>query len=275
MRLSFNTWPYCSYPTWLPAYPIEYVIKNLAKIGYENIEIGCASPVAFPPYMTKEDRKRISKLLKDNNISVSAVLPAPGGTGCGNNVASHIEAERLHAIQSYKDVIDLAYDLDGEGRICCFLGGWVILGVDQEQGWEWSKECLIEIADYAEKKKMTVAIEPTAEVTNLIETSDDALKLMREVKRSNVKVMLDTIHACYRGEVLTDQVDRMGSDLVNIHISDTGRTPPGTHNDFKSFIDALKSINYDGYLTVEGGFIGRKDPNGFALKSYEYMKKIM
>ncbi len=275
MRLSFNTWPYCSYPTWLPAYPIDYVIKNLAKIGYENIEIGCASPVAFPPYINNEERKRINKLLKENKINVSAVLPAPGGTGCGNNVASHIKAERLHAIQSYKDAIDLAYDLGGGGKICCFLGGWVIWGVEQDQAWEWSKECLIEIANYAKEKEMIVAIEPTAEVTNLIETADDALKLMREVKMDNVKVMLDTIHACYRGEVLTDQVDKMGSNLVNIHISDTDRTPPGTYSDFKSFIDALKSINYAGCLTVEGGFIGRKDPNGFALKSYEYMKKIM
>ncbi len=275
MKLSFNSFAYSSYPIWIPAYPIDYVIKNLAKIGYDGIELGCVSPTAFPPYVTSEDRKRINGLLKENNIKISSVLPVPGGTGCGMNVSSPIEEERLHTIQNYKDAIDLAYDLGGGGKICLYIAGWVIWGVDQEQAWEWSKECLIEIAKHAKQKEIIMAIEPTPTVTNLIETADDALKLMREVKMDNVKVMLDTIHACYRGEVLTDQVDKMGSNLVNIHISDTDRTPPGTHSDFKSFIDALKSINYAGCLTVEGGFIGRKDPNGFALKSYEYMKKIM
>jgi protein FrlC len=274
MKLSFNTWTYCSFPIWLPAYPIEYVIKNLAKIGYDGIEIGCASPVAYPPYMTKEDRKRISGLLKENKIAVSSVLPAPG-TGCGNNVASPIKAERLQAIQSYKDCIDLAYDLGGAGKVCLYVAGWVIWGVDQDQAWEWSKECLVEIAAYAKQKDMIMAVEPTPEVSNLIETADDALKLMREVKMDNVKVMFDTIHAYYRGEVPADLVDKMGSDLVHIHISDKDRTPPGTYNDFRGLIDALKSINFKGYLTMEIGFVGRKDPNGFARKSYEYMKKIL
>ena len=275
MKLSFNSFAYSSYPIWIPAYPIDYVINNLAKIGYDGIELGCVSPTAFPPYVTNEDRKRINGLLKENNIKISSVLPVPGGTGCGMNVSSPIKAERLHAIQNYKDAIDLAYDLGGGGKVCLYIAGWIIWGVDQDQAWEWSKECLIEIAQHAKQKEIIMAIEPTPTVTNLIETADDALKLMKEVKMDNVKVMFDTIHACYRGEVLTDQVDIMGPNLVNIHISDIDRTPPGTHNNFKSFIEALKSINYEGCLTIEGGFIGRKDPNGFALKSYEYMKKIM
>ena len=120
-----------------------------------------------------------------------------------------------------------------------------------------------------------MAIEPTAEVTNLIETADDALKLMKEVKMDNVKVMFDTIHAYYRGEIPTDYIDKMGSDLVHIHISDVDRTPPGTFNDFRSLIDALQSINYEGYLTMEIGVVERADPNEIARKSFEYMKKII
>lgn len=274
MKLSFNTWTYCSFPVWLPAYPIEYVIKNLAKIGYDGIELGCASPVAYPPYMTKDDRKRISNLLKENNIVISSVLPAPG-TGCGNNPSSPIKAERLHTIESYKDVIDLAYDLSGSGRICLYVGGWVIWGVSQDQAWEWSRECLIEIAKNAKEKGIIMAVEPTPEVSNLIETADDAIKLMKEANMDNVKVMFDTIHAYYRNEIPADYVDRMGKDLVHIHISDVKRTPPGTYNDFKGLIESLKNINFDGFLTMEIGIVGSVDPNYYARKSYEYLKSII
>jgi sugar phosphate isomerase/epimerase len=62
MKLAFNTWCYCSFPAWLPAYPIDYVIKSLAKIGYDGIELGCASPVAYPPYISTADRQKIRVL---------------------------------------------------------------------------------------------------------------------------------------------------------------------------------------------------------------------
>lgn len=276
MKLGCNTWMYSSFPTWIPAYPIEYVIKKLAKIGYDGIELGAASPVAYPPYITKEDRKRISNLLRENNIEISSVLVCPGG-GCGNNVASPIEAERKQAVQSYKDCIDLAHDLGG--KVCNYVAGWVIWGVDQDQAWEWSRECLIEIAKYAETKGVTIPIEPTPTDSNLIETADDALKLMRESGMKNVKVMFDCMHVFYRGDMVTDYIEKMGSNLVYVHLTDLDRMPPGTSTDFTPMIEALKSINYQGYLTMEIGLggMGREgvDPNIYAKKAYDYMKSII
>ena len=40
LKLSYNTWAYSSYPSWLPAYTLEETIKRLAAIGYDGIEIG-------------------------------------------------------------------------------------------------------------------------------------------------------------------------------------------------------------------------------------------
>lgn len=273
MKLSFNTWCYCSFPNWLPAYPLDYVINKIASIGYDGIEIGCAAPTAYPPYLSKEYRKNILQLLKSSKIEVSSALPAPGG-GCGNNVASPIEAERLQAIQSYKDCIDLLYDL--EGKICIYVAGWVIYGVDQDQAWEWSKECLSELADYAKSKGIVIAIEPTPSDSNLIETAYDAVKLMKETGKKNVGVMFDTIHAFYRGDIITDYVDIMNSNLIHIHISDKERMPPGTFTDFKPLVEKLKSINYKGYLAMEIALGSRGiDGSDFALKAFNYMKSIL
>jgi protein FrlC len=273
MKLAFNTWVYSSFPAWLPAYPLEYVIRNLAKIGYDGIELGCASPVAYPPYMTRKDREIIFGLLKENKIAISSVLPAPGG-GCGNNVASPIEAERKQAVQSYKDCVDLVSDLGG--NLCLYVAGWVIWGVDQDQAWNWSRECLIEIAKYAKPKGVVLAIEPTPSDSNLVETADDAIKMMRESGMENVKLMFDTIHALYRKEVPSDYVDKMGSDLVHVHISDYDRLPPGTQTDFTFLVDSLKAIGFKGYLTMEIGLGGRGiDANSFAKKAYGYMRSIM
>jgi len=275
MKLSFSSCVYCSSPVWLPAYPIEYVIEKLSGFGYDGVELMCASPVAYPPYMNAEDRKRVAALLKAKKLSVSSVLPFPGG-GCGNNVASPIAAEREQTIKNYKESIDLGHDLGA--RICLYIGGWVIWGVDQDQAWEWSRECLVEIAKYAKTKGITLAVEPTPSDSNLVENADDAIRMMRESKCDNVKLMFDTIHALYRGDNMTDYVDKMGKDLVHLHISDTDRMPPGTYNDFGLLIDALKGIDFSGFLTMEigSGSYGRKvDPNLFAKKSIEYLRKLI
>ena len=86
MKLAFNTWVYSSFPIWVPAYPLEETIRRIARIGYDGIEIGAAAPHAYPAYMSPE-RRRDPQVLDDNNIVVSAMLPAPGG-GPGFNVAS-------------------------------------------------------------------------------------------------------------------------------------------------------------------------------------------
>ena len=36
MKYAFNTWCYGSFPVWLPSYPLDEVIRRLARIGYEG-----------------------------------------------------------------------------------------------------------------------------------------------------------------------------------------------------------------------------------------------
>lgn len=273
MKLSCNTWMYSSFPAWLPAYPIDYVIKRLSEIGYDGIELGCASPVAYPPYMDERERGRICDLLKKHNIAISSVLPCPGG-GMGNNVSSPIKKERETAMQSYKDCIKLGADLGA--KICLYVAGWQIWGVEKKQALDWSRECLVEVANYAKELGVTIAVEPTSMDSNVIETADDAIELMRSAELENVKVMFDTIHVLYRKEIITDYIERMGKDLVHLHVSDLDRMPPGSHTDFTLMTEALRKIGYEGYLTMEIGLGGRGiDPNAFAKRAYDYMKKIM
>ena len=88
--------------------------------------------------------------------------------------------------------------------------------------------------------------------------------------------MFDTIHALYRKDVPADYVEKMGSDLAHVHISDLDRMPPGTSTDFTFLVDALKAIGYKGYLAMEIGLGGRGvDANSFAKKSLEYMRSIL
>lgn len=268
MKLSYNTWGYSSFPSWLPAYPLEETIKRLARIGYDGIEIGAWSPHAFPETTTQKRRAEIRKVLDGEGIVVSSMLPAPPG----NNVCSPIPEERRYGINQYKMIADLCAEWGG--KMLLYIPGWVVFGTSKKDAWNWSREALTEIAQHAAQYDMTLAIEPTSYDSNLVDTGDQAIDLMHEVGLSNVKLMFDTFHVLYRREVLSDYAYLMNKDLKHIHISEERRMPPGHgHADFESLFDALREIDYDGFVTLEIGFDRRDiEPDWFAKEAFSYLK---
>lgn len=271
MKLSYNTWAYSSYPSWLPAYPLDETIKRLARIGYDGVEIGAWSPHAFPETTSKERRKEIGKVLEGEGIALSSMLPAPSG----NNVASPVAEERRYAIEQYKQIADLCAEWHGPTLL--YIPGWVVFGTTRKQAWEWSRDALVEIGQHCGQYGITAVIEPTSYDSNLVDTADHAAEMMEEVNLDNVKLMFDTFHVLYRREVLTDYAYRMGKDLKHIHISEEHRMPPGQgRGDFPALMEALKEIGYSGYVTMETGFDRRDvEPDWFARQAYEYLVPLV
>lgn len=275
MRLAFNTWVYSSFPVWVPAYPLAETIRRIARIGYDGIEIGAASPHAYPDYLDQAARHEIRRHLADHGIAVSSMLPAPGG-GPGFNVASPLDAERKNSIDQYIKVAKLCADLGGQTLL--YVAGWQVFGTSAEQAWDWSRDALREIARAAAELDVTVVVEPTSADSNLVESCDGALRMMREADAANVKVMFDTYHCLYRNEVPTDYVYRMGKDLHHVHLADVNRSAPGGDGrvDYPALVAALKEVGYQGYLTMEIGFDRRAvEPDLISRRAYEYMKPLV
>ena len=273
MKYAFNTWAYSSFPAWLPCYPLDEAIRRIAAIGYDGVEIGCAAPHAWPAYLSKERRAELRNLLEVSGLQAVSLLPTPGG-GPGFNPASPLPEEQEATVRYYNEVIDLASDLGAKKVL--YIAGWQIFGTSRQQAWDRTKNCLDQIASHADKKGITIVAEPTAAATNLIETADDAMELMRSVARDNVKVMFDTFHALYRNEIPADYVRAMRDDLVHIHVSDSNRVIPGEGRvDWIGLMQALNECGYDGYLTMEIGLDSRTaDPDQIARTALKFLKGI-
>lgn len=274
IKLAMHTWPYASNPRWLPAYTLEETLKRIKAIGYSAVEIGAASPHVFTQSLSDARRKEIAKMLRDYELHLCAMLPAHGG-GPGNNVASPVAEERKWALQQYREMVQLTADWGGKRLIC--LPGWTIYGTSAEQGWDWAREAIIEIATLADDFGVEIIIEPTPEDSNIVNTCEDTIRMMQETGRKNVKLMFDTHHVIVMGEVMSDYVYRMGKDLVHIHLSDNDRLPPGKGiGDFPGLIDALRQTGFDGYLSMECGWTKRGlSPDWVARTSLEYTKPLV
>lgn len=274
MKLAFNTWVYSSFPVWVPAYPLDEVIRRLARIGYDGIEIGAANPHAYPEHLTVERRREIRLLLEGEGLELVSMLPAPGG-GPGFNVASANALERAAAVDQYKRVAELCAEWGG--RTVIYVAGWQVFGTSRADAWRWSRDSLTEIADFAAPLGITMAVEPTSSDSNLVDDCDDVLSMLAEVNRPNVKAMFDTYHTLYRNEVPSDYVFGLGRNLTHIHLADVNREPPGSGVvDYVSLIEALKSIGYDGYLTMEIGFNRRAvEPDDLARRALGYLRPLI
>ena len=165
MKLAFNTWAYSSFPVWVPSYPLEEVVPRLAAIGYDGIELGAATPHAYPDYTGPERRRQIRRLFEENRIALVSMLPAPGG-GAGFNVASPLPEERAAAIDQYKKVVILCAELGG--KIVLYVAGWQVFGTTREEAWNWSRAALEDIVKTAATHGITMCIEPTSADSNLV-----------------------------------------------------------------------------------------------------------
>jgi protein FrlC len=272
IKLAFNTWVYSSYGAVLPSYTLEETIRRIARVGYDGIEIGAGSPHAYPKHLSRERRRDVKRLLVDSGLALSSMLPAPAG-GPGYNPASPIPEERLDTIEQYKEVAQLCADWGGQ--LVLYIPGWPVFGTPQPQAWEWSREVLSAVAKSAADCGVTIAIEPSP--TRLVETPDDAIRMMEEVGAPNVKLMFDTIHALTRHEVPADHVHRMGRHLCHLHLSDNDRLVPGQgRGDFVSLIAALKETGFDGYAAMEIGYDKSDvEPDRLAREAYDYIKGLI
>jgi protein FrlC len=272
-KYSFNTWCYSSFPVWVPSYSLEETAKRIARAGYDAMEIGCAAPHAFPAHLSAACRKELRKIINDEGIIVSSLLPAPGG-GPGNNPASLLPEERAAAIAHYKEVVDLAHDLGAERVL--YVAGWRSYGVKTSDALAWTLAAVTEIGKHAAQKGVTICIEPTSADSNLIDTAGQALKLRDDCGLANVKVMFDTFHALYRNEVSSDYVCEMAPHLAHVHFADIDRRPPGQGViDWVGVMQALKDINFQGYCTMEIGFAARRvEPDFYARSAIDYLKQI-
>lgn len=228
--------------------PLEDGFRRLAKFGYDGIEL------RGEPELYKVDE--LQSLMAKYKLRVLSICGMyPGSEKDQLRDLSHPRASiRKEAVAYVKQLVDLANALSAPVVIVtpCPVGKSVPLQ-DVEQEWKWAVESVKEAGDYAGEKKVFLAIEPINRYeTFLINSIDDALRFVIEVKMSSVKIMADTFHMNIEDADFGLAIRKAGSNLVHVHIADSNRQSPGRgHIDFQQIMIALKEINYKYSLAME------------------------
>jgi D-psicose/D-tagatose/L-ribulose 3-epimerase len=100
---------------------------------------------------------------------------------------------------------------------------------------------------------VTLAVEPLNRFeTYFLNTATDAAAICDEVGHPRVGVAFDTFHANIEEKDIGAGYRTVGKQLKHVHTCENDRGIPGSgHVEWASVFQALRDINYDGWLTIE------------------------
>ncbi len=120
--------------------------------------------------------------------------------------------------------------------------------------WKWAVEGFQAVGETLAANDVTFAIEPLNRFeTFFLNTAADAAQLAKEIGHPNIGILFDTFHANIEEKNIAAGYRTVGPYLKHVHTCENDRGIPGSgHVEWKEVFQALRSLNYDGWLTIEG-----------------------
>ena len=259
-------------------YPLDEAIRRIASAGYDGVDIWGGRPHAYRRDLTPEDTGRLRSLLAAFKLGAASFIPAQFRYPtclCSNN-----EIIRRDSVAYIKDSVETAAALGAPVVSVC--PGHTLFGQTTADGWQRLGESLGEICDRAQAYDLRIAIEPADRYeTDLIATTADAMRMIRELGKPNLGVVLDTGHAHVVGESFGEAVSAMGERLFHVHIDDNNGlrdqhlVPGDGVIDLAAFVALMRRAGYTGYLSAELSWDYTLDPDTAAQTALARLKALL
>jgi D-psicose/D-tagatose/L-ribulose 3-epimerase len=119
--------------------------------------------------------------------------------------------------------------------------------------WDRAVSGLQKAGKMAADHGVTIALEPLNRFeTDLINMSDQCVRLVNDIGMKSVGVHLDTFHMNIEEKSIYEAVKTAGKKLVHVHACENDRGAPGSGQvDWKGLAKGLKEIGYDGNVVIE------------------------
>ena len=214
-------------------------------LGFDAIEI-------FPRSATELDAAAVAKLMAGHQLEVAAV-----GTGAGWVVhkltLTHRDAAiRLQAREFVKGIIDVA----GKWAAPAIIGsmqGRSDADVTRERALEYLGDALDELGEHASSFGVPLLYEPLNRYeTNLFNRIGEAAAWLRGRGLPHVRILADLFHMNLEEANSAAALRDAGASIGHVHFADSNRRAVGLGQTvMPPIIEALRAINYTGYLSAE------------------------
>lgn len=259
-------------------FSLEYFLEAQARAGFQSIELWAGSPHFFLSDMSYDDCVHVKHMIQERGLIVKVITPE----NCSvpyQFAAADPELYR-RSFEYFKKGLDAGEELGCE--IMAVHSGRGNLNEDREEAWKRGRDMLARLADYAQTKGITLAMESLRpQETNLAVTLKDVKRMFDEISHPCFKTMIDTCAMGVSGENPEQWFQVLGDEnIVHMHFVDGmpyGHLIWGDgRHDLAAWLRILQQHHYHGLLSQEITAIEYCfDPAAADIRNYQMFAPFM
>src|SRR5213080_687538 len=227
--------------------PTATGLKHIARIGFDCVDIATEAVG-----ISKQEVRTVARTTEKLALPVISVPFIASG------IIDFQQPVREFVIERSTKFIDLARAWRAK-NILLVLGEyiWQREVIPPEAQWQWGLESCRRLGDYADKKKIDIALELEPFRLSLLNSVDSMIRFVDECDHPRVSANIDISHL-----VLSDtspaEIKKFKGKAIHVHLSDCdgkvhGDLPPGRGVvKFAPYLQAIKELDIDnGVVSIE------------------------
>ncbi len=236
--------------TWLWTSPFNRetiaLFPKIKSYGYDAVEI----PVEDPSLI---DLDLVKKALADQGLK--AIIC--GAFGPSRDLTNDDPALHQTCFTYLDSCLEIASELGAgfvAGPMYSAVGKARLLSPEQRKvEWDRAVSNLRKVCHRAGEFGLDLAIETLNRFeTDLINTSEDLMRLIGDINEPQAKAVLDGFHLNIEEPDLESAIRRVGDKLIHVQVSENYRGTPGTgQTNWAAWKRGLEAINYRGTISIE------------------------
>src|SRR6266850_1252201 len=221
-------------------------LKHIARIGFDCVDVHTEAAG-----ISKKEVSLVSRTCEKLGLPIIS-LPV-----CSLGLVDFSAPVREFHIERTKKFIDLARTR-GAKNILLVLGEyiWQREVIPPEAQWNWGVETCRRLGDYADKKKIDIALELEPFRLSLLNNVGAMVRFVDECHHPRVRANIDVSHLVLSDTSPAD-VRQLQGKVIHVHLSDCdgkvhGDLPPGRGVvKFAPYLQAIKELQIDGAVSIE------------------------
>ena len=222
------------------------LFRQFKAWGFDGVEIAVEDPAKFDAAFVR------AKLDRHKLICTSVCACFPPSRDLRGT-----PAQQRATIAYLKQLVDIAGVLGTNivmGPLYSATGrADAVPAAEYKKQWRTVRGHLKTICAYAEAHGKIICMEPLNRFeTDFMNTVEQGLQMIADVKSPALKLLLDTFHMNIEEKDPVAAIQRAGKHVVHFHASASDRGTPGNdHVDWRGAAHALRNINYQGAVVIE------------------------